>query len=149
MDQKKSQQLQIKKKIFVVCCVGLCRISHSLPPRINCIERNISFAFQVISFCGCNGPQRTRKGDIMFAPQATRLLVGSTWEGAFLHVVMISRSYHTAAHPTNTVVLAIFHCSYSSIRVPELDGFQNFWNFHHSPIDFTEVTHLVFVLEPL
>ena len=85
----------------------------------------------------------------MFESQVTWLYVGSALKGAFMHVVMISRSYHTAAYPTNTVVLAIFLCSYGSIRVLVMDDIQKMWIFHHSPLDFSEAIHFAFVLEPL
>ena len=81
--------------------MGLCRISHSLPP-------GITSSLRVISFYWCNDSERTRKGVFMFASWATWLFVVSAWEETVMHVVMIPGGYHTTAYPTNMVMLAIF-----------------------------------------
>ena len=67
----------------------------------------------------------------MFESQATQLFVRYTWKGTFVHVVMIPRSYHTAAYPTNMVMLAVFLHSYGSIGVLEMDNCQEFSSQSH------------------
>ena len=46
--------------------------------------------------------------------------------------------YHTTTYPTNMIMLAIFLCSYGSLKALQLNYFQGFRNPSISSIDFSE-----------